>query len=239
MDFSKTYDPNRVLELNDDNLSSLMRKIRNEKQGDEVDLVLLGLYNNLIQTTRESFLISKNGMMESIGAILRSQSEVFITLMYILKSKNIRETAEYFFNWSKFKNIQSAKLINKWEGKILDESSYVEFEKKYLEGALEYITKYKNERKFDIYKSNNWLGFDKKTSSVRKTFKYVGYEKHYFILYSPMSSMSHGTGIVENIRTFDQDKVEFKSMIHLSSMLKFQIEFLEDIREKITNYYHS
>ena len=237
MDFSNEIDPIAVLRKNEETLTNIQRKIRNERLANETDIVLIGLFNNLVKTTSDSFLLSQQGMMESIGPILRSQSEIFITLIYILKNKNVAESAEYFYNWSKFKNIQSAKLINKWEDKILDESQYKDFEKRYLEGALGYIRKYQTEKGFDIYRSNNWLGFSRETNSVRKIFKYVGYEKFYFILYSPMSSMSHGTGVVENVKQYDGHKLEFKSMIGLRSMFRFQLEFLEDIREIITKYY--
>ncbi|MDT2646336.1 DUF5677 domain-containing protein [Enterococcus dongliensis] len=238
MDFSKEVDPVEILERNKSSITLILEKITETSLGTEKDIVLIGLYNNLIQTTRETFILLKYKSTESIGAILRSQSEIFITLMYILKSREIEKTAEYFYNWSKFKNIQSAKKINYWEDNQIDETPYLEAEDKCKNYCLEYIEEHQNVSNFDLYRSNNWLGFDERTNSIRKIFKFVGYEKYYFILYSPMSSMSHGTGVVENVIRHGQNTIEFKSMIKPLTILRFQLEFLEDVREKMMKYYN-
>lgn len=209
----------------------------------ESKLSIISIYNAMVELLNESVFLADNNHGYSLPILLRSQSELFANICFILKSENIDEVGKYYFYWSKYKNHQVALKSVRWSkrnietGEALDYNRYAEeFIKKYVRENVR-----KRNKKYKLDTSSSWLFYEYDLRNTRMVFKCIGYEEKYHTIFAMMSSMVHSSGVIENsIHADDKEGGRYlSSPLDPDTILSHSVYFLEEIKPLLYDYMES
>lgn len=221
----------------------LLNLINESGGATESQLSIISIYNTMVELLNESVFLADNNHGYSLPILLRSQSELFANICFILKSENIDEEGKYYFYWSKYKNHQTALNSISWSKKKIGTEEALSFNRE----AEKIINKYVREnvknknRRYTLNTSSSWLFYEYDLRNIRMVFKCIGYEEKYHTIFAMMSSMVHSSGVIENsIHADDKEGGRYlSSPLDPDTILSHSVYFLEEIKPLLYDYMES
>lgn len=208
----------------------------------ESQLSIISIYNTMVELLNESVFLADSNHGYALPILLRSQSELFANICFILKSENIDEVGKYYFYWSKYKNHQTALKSVKWSKRNIEISEALDFNRYAEKFINEYVRKNvkKRNKKYTLNTSSSWLFYEYDLRNIRMVFKCIGYEEQYHTIFAMMSSMVHSSGVIENsIRADDMEGRYLSSPLDPGTVLTHSIYFLEEMKPLLYDYMES
>lgn len=204
-------------------------------------LPIVLIYHTMVELLSESIHLASNGYLYSLPIILRSQSEFFASLCFILQSEKVEEVAVYYYKWSKYKNSKTALNSLRENPKDVDlEKIYPVIDKLKIE-IQKYVnenTKEKNEE-YILDRSSNWLSYENDIKSTKLLFKKIGYEKLYHVIFATTSSVVHSSGAAENTFSDKNGNRHLGSPFDKESVLTYHVLLLNELYPYLSRYFNA
>lgn len=207
----------------------------------ESKLSIISIYNAMVELLNESVFLADNNHGYSLPILLRSQSELFANICFILKSENIDEVGKYYFYWSKYKNNLTALKSIKWNKKSIDTVEVLKFNCYAEKFINKYVTKNvkKKNKKYQLKTSSSWLAYEYELRNILRVFRSIGYAEQYHTVFAMMSSMVHSSGVTENSIYAEEGGRYLASPIDPDTVLTHSVYFLEEMKPLLYGYMES
>ncbi len=218
-----------------DNILGAKEKIENYK------IPIRSILYRLLELNDALSVMVKNSLITTAFPLLRSEFEIMIQIIYILKDSDKIEQKALLYHYCNIRRINDH--LNKEElNEFLDKHEYLK----------DIHKRYKDVDNID--KVNWYTTFEEKQTTFKKLCEITGYSDFYEKIYSHLSADIHGTGCIElntkyiedkyyllNFRTFKRDHTLM--IYHIDFCRKVFLKFIsvftdnEDIRVKVQSFY--
>ena len=217
-----------------DNILNSKEKIENYK------IPIRSILYRLLEINDALSVMVKNSLITTSVPLLRSEFEMMIQIIYILKDSDMIEEKALLYHYCDIRRINYH--LNKEElNEFLDEHVYLK----------DIHKKYKDVNSID--KTSWYSAYEEKRTSFKKLCEITGYNNFYNKIYPHLSADAHGTGCTElntayinnkyylqNFRTFKRDHTLMIYHIDFFRKIFFKIidvfEENKDIRVKVKSF---
>ena len=174
-------------------------------------------------------IMVQNSLINTAFPILRSEFEIFIQMLFLLKNPNEIEKKALLYHYCDIRRMND--YLEKEE---LDEFL---FKHEYL---LDIHQEY---MKSPLIDKNNWYSiYEKKKISFKILCASVGKEDYYNRIYSHLSADTHSTGCIELNTIFEPEDnkyylLNFRSFERNDTLMIYHIDFFRNVFLSITNHF--
>lgn len=231
----------KTFEEIDDIGFDILDNILNSKEKIENYIIpIRSILYRLLELNDALSVMVKNSLITTSFPLLRSEFEMIIQIIYILKDTDIIEGKALLYHYCDIRRINYH--LNKEElNEFLDEHVYLK----------DIHKKYKGVKNID--KTPWYSTFEEKRTSFKKLCEITGYANFYEKIYTHLSADVHGTGCTElntayinnkyylqNFRTFKRDHTLM--IYHIDFFRKIFLKFIDvfeenkDIKIKVESF---
>ena len=230
-----------------------------------IDFVFIGFIFLIYQRTGSFLCLIENKLLDSIDLLARSTFEIYVQLLFILKSDTQKRIESYllscdlenFYNFDELyatiKRLEKCDPNNNYT-RIMSLKTSIESqlykitsENQYNHDKTQLINKYKS-----YFPNNNsnkpekilWYNYNTHVNNFKKLCEEVGKLSDYLALYSFLSKENHNKNIKTDFHLTKNNTIKFRShgnnitSNNLMLNMKVQTKYIDDVIIKMYDYYN-